>query len=181
MGILKWEKGKGVTFSASDNGNEMALMILDEMLDDAEYGFKDKMIEASSECFRNNHYGQKHAIRIAALNHCIRDLYSVGFSNYSKNAQQLGRWTDEETQCFMRSLLTSAKKLVNERLDAYRKCKQFRSSDTFRCILKKKEQKNRMYSNMLDRYIENCGMASGVIDKSNIYQIGEESGEKISD
>ena len=164
FGTWEWIKGKGVTYVPSDNGNEVALLFIDTMLDKAEYDFKDKMIDVSYESFKDNTFGQKYATRIVALNHCMKDMYSAGFDNYIAKAQQIGRWTDVETENFAKGLLVSARVMIDARLDAYEKSIQLRSSCTFRKITQGKIEKNLKYSKMVDTFLESFGMLTDSIE-----------------
>ena len=160
LGTFSWSKANGVSLEADDNGNVSALMFLEKMLDTAEGNFKRNMLRI--HCFNNNPTGLKHAAYIIALNHCLRDLSSIGYSNYESRNQRIGHWTDAEAECFMHTLLTSGRQLVDERLEAYNKCRELKSSRTFRQILDSKIQKNMHYSTIIDDYREEQGIKSAV-------------------
>jgi len=164
---LIWKKGQGLKIEAPDNGNEIALLFLDNLLDDAEAAFKRTMLDNAHECFKENDTGQRYATYIAALNHCLRDLSRVGYNNYIADAQRKGKWSDAEAQCFMRGMLVSARKMIDARLDAYEKCLQFKATDTFRKITEKKIEKNLGYSEMVNRYLGFHGMVSGIIEEGH--------------
>jgi len=172
IGHVKWEKGKLFKFEPPDNGNEAALMFIDKSHDKAEYDFKDKMIDVSYESFKDNILGQKYATRIVALNHCMKDMYDVGFDNYIANLQLIGKWTDTETQSFVRGLLTSSRKMVNAKLDAYEKSMQLRSSDTFRKITQGKIEKNLRYSKMINDGLESIGIGCSSIEEAHALRSG---------
>jgi len=167
VGTLVWKKGVGLVFEAVSNGNELALMLLEELLDKAEHNFTRRMLALSDECFKDNQEGQRYATRMIALNHCMRDVSSLGFNNYINNAKQMGRWTDAETECFAEGFLVAARGLVDARLDAYEKCSSIKQSDTFRKISQGKIEKNIHYSTIINYHLESRGMGSGTIKEGH--------------
>ena len=163
IGILSWNKGQGLKFEVPDNGNEVALEFVDRHNDNSLDDFKRTLISNSYECFKDNPNGQQYATYVAALNHCLRDISRIGYKNYVAEASRKGKWSAEEAQCFMQGLLLAARKMIDERLDTYRKCMQLRSSGTFRKITQGKIDKNLEYSKMVNRYLAQHGMGSEVI------------------
>jgi len=174
---LAYKRGQGFAFEANDDGNEVALQLLDRSLDDADGNFKRSMLAIAYDCFRENQPGQRHATQIAALNHCMRDLLSVGLTNYIDNAKQIGGWSDAEAECFTRGMLVSARKLIDARLDAYEKCLQIKTTEAFRKITNRKIEKNNNYDKLISRYLGDRGMVSGIIQESGdrIQETGDSS------
>ena len=167
VGTLTWKKGVGFVFEAISNGNEIALLLIDELLDKAEHNFTRRMLILARECFKDNPQGREYATDIAALNHCMRDVASLGFDNYIANAKQMGKWSNEETECFAEGFLVALRGLVDARLDTYEKCSHLKSSDTFRKINQGKREKNIEYSKTINRHLEIRGMGSGTIEKEH--------------
>ena len=167
IGTLSWEKGKGFKYEKPNNGNEITLQFIDKQHDEAEDKFKRKMLTISYECFKDNRDGWKHATDIIALNHCMRDIASLGFENYISNVKQTGRWSDAETECFAMGMLMSARVMIDERLDTYEKSSHLKSSDTFRKITQGKIEKNLRYSEIVNRNLERLGICSSIIKEGH--------------
>jgi len=164
---MSWKMGKGLNVEAADNGNGLALQFLEKLLEEAEQRFKRKMLDIANECFKDNQRGKEHAMQIIALNHCTREIRSTGLGNYIADAKQIGGWSDEETDRFARGLLMAIRVMVDARLDAYARCRYFRSSNSFRSILQTKIDKNLEYSSMLNRYLKDHGMDSAIIESGH--------------
>jgi len=167
VGILTWKKGVGFVFEAISNGNEIALLLIDELLDKAEDTFTRRMLILARECFKDNPQGREYASDIAALNHCTRNIASLGFENYISNAKQMGGWSDTETECFTEGFLVALRGLVDARLDAYEKCSHLKSSGTFRKITQGKREKNIEYSKIINRHLDMRGMGSDTITEGH--------------
>jgi bacterioferritin (cytochrome b1) len=142
----------------NSTASETSLLVLDQMLEQAETNHKRRMLANAYECFKENEHGRRAAVYLSALNHCIRDITSIGLENYIIHKQRRGDWTDEETHCFMRTTLYSCIELINARLDAYERVKDLNNSDLFKSILKNKIEKNTRYLEQFTEYLEKSGI-----------------------
>jgi hypothetical protein len=156
-------KSGGVVIDASEESDRAALMVLDNMLEDAEMHCRRRMLTEVYRCFENNLHGLRYAVYLVALNHYLRDLSSIGFSSYAKRHQELGNWTDDETERFMQALILAARVMLDTRLHAYDECKTLPASVYFHKTLVSKEDKNKTYSKLIDRYINEQGLSSQCI------------------
>jgi hypothetical protein len=164
VGTITWKKGYGFTYEKPTNNDALALMLTDKSIDEEESKFKRRMLATVFETFKDNRQGQEQAIRIIALNHCMRDIQSIGLSTHIADAKKIGGWSDEEAESFTQGLLVSGRKLIDARLDAYAKCNQFNTSATFRAVTNSKIEKNIQYSAMINRYLKDYGLKSEILD-----------------
>lgn len=166
------KKIRGITWSKgmiqvdSVNTDESALTLLDQTLDIAEVNHVRRLLSGAFQVFEHNPIGERHAVYIAAINHCMKDIAAIGLDNYIENIQHMGRWNPEETTAFVKCLILSCSELVASRLDAYNNAKNFFSTENFRKVLLQKIDKNIKYKFLLDSYIEDKNLLSAVISST---------------
>jgi len=161
---ISWKKG--VLAVDSNNTDESALTLLDQTLDIAEVNHVRRLLSGAFQVFENNPVGERHAVYIAAINHCMKDIAAIGLDNYIENIQHMGRWSEQETQAFVKCLILSCSELVATRLDAYLNAKNFFTTDNFKKVLLQKIDKNIKYKFLLDTYIEDKHLLSAVISST---------------
>ena len=114
---------------------------------------------------RADNHGQKYAIYVACLNHCLRDIASVGLKNYINKNKTIGNWSENEATYFTNNQLIAMKILIDERLRAYHKVSDLRSSTTFKRILQSKIDKNENYKTLITGYLEHQGLNDSAVTK----------------
>ena len=157
---FKYSRSGGIDVDCVEDDAKVTGILLENMLGDSEFRCKRYLLSESYKCFKDNPSGQKYAVYIIALNHCLRDMLSIGLAHYESHHQRAGNWNDSETRSFMNQILLAHRVLIDERMESYHKCRLLPSSKHFNRTLEDKMQKNEQYSTMIDKYIKQRGLDS---------------------
>jgi len=152
IGRFIWRKGD-FRFEGNETADESTWALLDATIDTAETNHTRRLLNYAFYVFQNNETGKNHAIYVAAINHCLKDIAAIGLDNYIENLKNMGKWSTEETRQFAKCMLLSCRELLASRINAYQNAMKFVVADSFRSVLAERIKQDATYQAMLLEYM----------------------------
>lgn len=152
IGKFIWKKGD-FRFEGNAEADESVWALLDANIDTAETNHTRRLLNYAFYVFADNDTGKQHAIYIAAINHCIKDIYAIGLENYIENLKNLGKWTEAETRQFTKCMLLSCRELLASRINAHQNARKYVTAESFKTIIDERIKQDETYMDCIANYM----------------------------